>query len=80
MNDLPKRCIDPVMKDCQECPWGHNIYPSWVEIREDLSWCSFETVCVLGFDRGRPEDEPTEEELKEFSEWCDRIYKMGEFK
>lgn len=63
---IPTRCIDPVIKYCQECEWGHNIYPSWVETIEDLEWCCFETSCILGFDKGRPEDEPTEDELKEF--------------
>lgn len=29
----------------------------------------FEAICTLGFDKGRPEDEPTEEELREFEEW-----------
>jgi NADH pyrophosphatase NudC (nudix superfamily) len=28
---------------------------------------------MLGFDQGRPEDEPTEEELKEFDEWCQQL-------
>lgn len=69
-SELPSRCIDPVMKYCQECPYGHNIYPPWVETREDLSDCSFETFCVLGYDQGRPEDEPTEEELADFEKWC----------
>lgn len=65
----PTRCIDPVIKYCQECRYGHCIYPAWVETAEDLEWCTFETVCIYGFDQGRPEDEPTEEELKEFEEW-----------
>lgn len=76
MNDikgnLPTRCIDPVIKFCQECRYGYCIYPEWVETREDLANCSFESGCTLGFDKGRPEDEPTEEELKEFEEWCER--------
>lgn len=33
--------------------------------------CRFGKVsCILGYDQGRPEDEPTEEELKEFNEQC----------
>lgn len=59
----PTRCIDPVMKYCQECLYG------WVETAEDLDGCCFESGCMYGFDQGRPEDEPTEEELKEFEEW-----------
>lgn len=73
-NTKPIRCIDPVMKFCQECKYGHCIYPDWVETSEDLAGCTFETCCILGFDQGRPEDEPTEEELAEFAEWCDKIY------
>lgn len=69
MKDEPKRCIDPVVKYCQECPLGWVKYPEWVETREDLYDCSFESGCTLGFDKGRPEDEPTEEELREFNEW-----------
>lgn len=75
-NTLPTRCVDPVVKYCQECIWGHNIYPSWVETREDLADCVFETVCTLGFDKGRPEDEPTEEELKEFEKLFNRQYNL----
>lgn len=65
----PNRCIDPVVKYCQGCTYGHCIYPSWVETAEDLEWATFKTVCTLGFDKGRPEDEPTKEELREFDEW-----------
>lgn len=68
--DKPKRCVDPIIKFCQECPWGHVSYPAWVETAEDLEWCSIESTCILGYDQGRPEDEPTEEELREFDEWC----------
>ena len=67
--EMPKRCVDPVMKYCQGCHYGTIIYPSWVETYADLEGCSFETSCILGFDKGRPEDEPTEDELKEFENW-----------
>ena len=66
----PTRCIDPVIKFCQECPWGWVHYPEWVETREDLDDCSFESGCTLGFDQGRPEDEPTPEEFAEFDIYC----------
>ena len=69
MSDKPTRCIDPIIKFCQECRWGWVHYPEWVETAEDLSCCSIESGCTLGFDQGRPEDEPTEEELKEFEKW-----------
>ena len=69
----PTRCIDPVMKFCQECRWGWCKYSDWVETREDLSDCTFESGCTLGFDQGRPEDEPTEEELAEFNKIVDRF-------
>lgn len=65
----PTRCIDPVMKYCQNCKYGHSIYPSWIETAEDLEGCVFETFCIYGFDKGRIEDEPTEEELKDFENW-----------
>jgi hypothetical protein len=71
MNEAkPKRCVDPVIKFCQGCPWGHITYPAWVETAEDLEWCTIESTCILGYDQGRPEDEPTEEELREFDEMC----------
>lgn len=70
----PTRCIDPIIKQCHGCPYGHSAYPEWVETIEDLEWCSFETTCMYGFDKGRPEDEPTEEEIREFEEWYRRIY------
>lgn len=31
MKDEPKRCIDPVVKYCQECSLGWLKYPDWVE-------------------------------------------------
>lgn len=75
MKDKPKRCIDPVIKYCQECPYGWIKYPDWVETSEDLFNCSFESGCTLGFDKGRPEDEPTEEELREFNEFWENAQK-----
>ena len=69
----PNRCIDPVVKYCQGCEWGHIAYPAWVETAEDLNYCRVETSCILGYDKGRPEDEPTEEELKKFDEWMEGI-------
>lgn len=69
----PTRCIDPVIKYCQGCEWGHITYPAWVETAEDIAECCFETNCILGFDQGRPEDEPTDEEIKEFNEMVRRI-------
>lgn len=65
-NSTPTRCIDPVIKYCQGCRWGIVTYPSWVETYEDTEGCCFEISCMLGYDQGRPEDEPTEEELKEW--------------
>lgn len=65
----PTRCIDPVMKYCHGCEWCHEEYPDWVETYEDTFGCTYESYCILGFDQGRPEDEPTDEELKEFEKW-----------
>lgn len=70
MTEKPTRCIDPVMKFCQECRWGWTSYGDDVECYEDTQGACFECGCSLGYDQGRPEDEPTEEELKEFEEWC----------
>ena len=69
MEDKPLRCVEPVLKFCQECRYGWVKYPEWVETAADLEGICFESGCTLGYDKGRPEDEPTEEELKEFEEW-----------
>ena len=71
--DFPKRCIDPIMKYCQSCPYGSVTYGEYVETSADIEGSFFETHCSLGYDQGRQEDEPTEEELKEFEEWDRRI-------
>lgn len=67
--EKPSRCIDPVMKYCQGCRWGFIQYHEWVETTDDIENCSFESGCTLGYDKGRPEDEPTEQDLKEFERW-----------
>ena len=74
--EKPTRCIDPVIKHCQICPWGQVTYPAWVETKKDLEGCCFEASCTLGFDQGRPEDEPTPEELAEVVKWFEEIYKL----
>lgn len=71
MNEKPTRCVDPVIKYCQGCRYGHIVYPTWVETSEDLEYCTFEVFCTLGYDKGRPEDEPTEEELREYDKWVE---------
>ena len=73
MKDKPTRCVDPVMKYCQECPWGWVHYPDDVQTSADLDGCSFESGCSLGFDQGRPEDEPTPAEEFEVDCWLKRI-------
>lgn len=57
----PTRCVDPVMKFCQECKYGWIQYPLWVESSEDLESCTFESGCIFGYDKGGSQDEPTEE-------------------
>lgn len=69
MKERPTRCIDSVIKYCQGCTWGWVQYPDWVETAEDLAGCTFESGCMLGFDRGRTEDEPIADELAEFDRW-----------
>lgn len=64
----PVRCIDAVIKRCDECPYGQVIYPTDVESKHDVPGSSFETACVCGFDQGDPKDEPTAEELAEVDE------------
>ena len=66
--ERPTRCIDPVMKFCQECRYGYVHYPEWVETAEDLNWCTFESGCIYGLEG----TEPTPEELREFEEMVRR--------
>lgn len=73
MKGLPTRCIDPVMKRCQECTWGYCEYSDDVECSADLADCCFESGCTLGFDKGKPEDEPTDKELQEFEKEFEAI-------
>lgn len=77
MENLPTRCINPILKTCEYCTYGSIIYPDSVESYADVAGCIYETCCTLGFDKGRPEDEPTEEELKEFDEWLKNIKNKG---
>lgn len=71
MNDIPLRCVDPIMKYCYSCPWG---------CTTETSCTTTETFCTLGYDCGRPEDEPTEEEYKEFDEWLKTVYGQAVYK
>ena len=64
LDAVPTRCVDPVIKYCQGCKYGWVEYPSWVETREDLDGCCFESGCIFGLEN----TQPTEEELKEFEE------------
>lgn len=68
MKEKPTRCIDPVMKYCQGCEYGYIIYPDDVESSRDLEGCFFESSCIYGLE----DTVPTEQELKEFEEWCER--------
>ena len=74
MSNVPTRCIDSILKCCGNCLWGYRSYPAWVETFEDTYCCQFEEGCCLGYDQGRPEDEPTPEELKQFDEWLKKTY------
>lgn len=67
--DRPERCIDPVMKFCQECKYGYVSYPEWVETAEDLEGCSFESGCMYGLEN----TEPTQEEIEKF----ERMWENG---
>ncbi len=70
--EKPNRCIDPVIKYCQECKYGIVIYPGWVESYEDTLGCVFKTKCMYDLEK----TEPTNEEVEEFERWIDRMYKF----
>lgn len=63
--DRPTRCIDPIIKYCQGCEYGWIKYPDWVETREDLDWCTFDSGCIFGLE----DTEHTPEEEAEFERW-----------
>lgn len=72
--DIPKRCIDPVIKYCEECEYGLVIYPEWVETYEDLHYCCYKTICMYGLEK----TVPNEDELKEFDKWVEDMDKKRE--
>lgn len=47
-HDLPTRCVDPVMKCCQDCAWGYREYGDDVECSADLAGCCFEKRLYVG--------------------------------
>lgn len=64
--DKGKTCLDPVMKYCQECPYGNVHYADDVETYQDTFGTNFETHCIYGLEK----QQPSEEELKQFDDWC----------
>lgn len=68
-NNKPTRCISPVMKYCQGCKYGWTSYPDWIETREDLDGCCFESGCIYCLE----DTEPTKEELAEFDRWVNKL-------
>lgn len=70
MSDKPIRCIDPVIKFCQECKYGWVKYPDWVETYEDTFDCTFQSGCMFDLEK----DEPTDEELNVFDNMMKEIY------
>lgn len=62
----PVRCIDPVMKCCQYCEYGGVEYPYYPNTED------FYTYCIYSLEKY----EPTEEEVKEFEDWCVKHYEL----
>ena len=59
------KCPDPVMKYCQGCRYGIIHYSDDVETCYDIFGAIFETHCIYGLE----EQQPSEEDLKEFYAW-----------
>lgn len=72
MKEKPTRCIDPILKSCEDCPYGWVRYPDWVETYEDIHFCTFESGCIYGFEN----DEPTAQELKDFNDFCEKMQEL----
>lgn len=65
----PTRCIDPVVKYCQECRYGFVEYPDWVETYEDTLDCCFHSGCIYGLENTIP----TPDEIHEFELMCENL-------
>lgn len=59
------KCLDPVMKYCQECPYGNIHYSDDIETYYDTLGANFKTYCIYGLEY----QPPSEEDLKEFYAW-----------
>lgn len=55
----PVRCIDLVIKYCQQCEYRRVYYP-------DLDTKYFDVSCMYGLEGCKS----TEKEIKEFEDWC----------
>lgn len=63
--DIPTRCIDPVMKCCQYCLYGHTVYDECGDIVDEF--------CTLGLE----DTIPTQKELDDFDKWYNEVYKSA---
>ena len=63
------KCLDPVMKYCQACPYGNIHYSDDIETYYDTLGANFEIYCIYGLEKQKP----SEKDLKEFYDW----YKRG---
>ena len=58
-------CIDPCMKYCQGCEYGH------VTVVDDGAFGEIlETFCIWGLE----DDPPTEQEEADFAKWCNEEF------
>lgn len=48
------KCLDPVMKYCQECPYGIIEYDSDIETYTDTISACFKTSCIHGLEDTEP--------------------------
>ena len=44
------KCLDPVMKYCQACPYGNIHYSDDVETYYDIFGANFKTYCIYGLE------------------------------
>lgn len=59
------KCLDPVIKYCEVCPFGRVEYGSDVETYADTMGACYETSCMYGLE----DTKPTKKELEEFEKW-----------
>lgn len=58
MNEIPSRCIDPVMKYCQGCRYGHCIFLNGLKHMKTYTVAVMTHIVRLDMTRADPKTSP----------------------